>query len=63
MHKWKIIGNGPVFIEDGVDDVCVVIAPRLQNGLSSVVPHYKALREWEQEVLCSVIDRGCCTSV
>lgn len=43
MHKWNIIGNGPVFIEDGVDDVHAFIAPGLQNGLS-VVPHYKALR-------------------
>lgn len=38
-----------MFIGDGVDDVCAIIVPRLQNGLS-VVPHYKALRESEQEV-------------
>lgn len=56
MHHWKIIGNDLVFIEDGVDDVYTVIVPRLQNGLS-VVPHYKALREREQEVLCSVMNR------
>lgn len=45
------MGNGPVFIEDGVDDVCSVIAPGLRNG-SSVVPHYKALGEREASGFC-----------
>ncbi len=52
------MGNGLVFIEDRVDDVCTIIAPRLQNGLS-VVPHYRMrVRGF---VVCNeqVLDPGC----